>query len=143
MDIRSGGYGILDVAFRPGTDEVWAAIGGGTLYVSRDGGQTWKRDNQVSKVGANIYKIKFFSKDSAFALGATASSSSMTRARTPRDVSQVMGVAPCFSCVPRRRVLCSWYALVIPSVDCGVLCMQIQQLLLLSTTSTLHATSLN
>lgn len=70
VDIRSGGYGILDVAFRPGTDEVWAAIGGGTLYVSHDGGQTWARDNQVSKVGANIYKLKFFDKDTAFALGA-------------------------------------------------------------------------
>lgn len=70
VDIRSGGYGILDVAFRPGTDEVWAAIGGGTLYYSLDGGTTWKRDNQVSKVGANIYKIKFFDKDNAFALGA-------------------------------------------------------------------------
>lgn len=70
VDIRSGGYGILDVAFRPDTNEAWAAVGGGTLYYSNDTGQTWKRDNQVSKVGANIYKIKFFGKDNAFALGA-------------------------------------------------------------------------
>lgn len=69
VDIRSGGYGILDVAFRPETNEVWAAIGGGTLYCSKDAGQTWKRDDVVSKVGANIYKIKFFGKDSAFGLG--------------------------------------------------------------------------
>lgn len=69
VDIRAGGYGILDVAFRPGTEEAWAAIGGGNLYRSVDGGKTWKRDNQVGKVGANIYKIKFFNKDTAFALG--------------------------------------------------------------------------
>lgn len=69
VDIRAGGYGILDVAFRPETPEVWAAVGGGSLYRSADGGKTWKRDNQVGKVGANIYKIKFFGKDTAFALG--------------------------------------------------------------------------
>lgn len=70
VDIRSGGYGILDVAFRPGTDEVWAAVGGGSLYKSMDGGNNWRRDNQVDKVGANIYKIKFFDKDTAFGIGA-------------------------------------------------------------------------
>lgn len=70
VDIRSGGYGILDVAFRPGTDEAWAAVGGGTLYKSMDGGKTWRRDDAVSKVGTNIYKIKFFGKNNAFALGA-------------------------------------------------------------------------
>lgn len=69
VDIRAGGYGILDVAFRPGTNEAWAALGGGSLYRSSDGGKTWRRDNQVDKVGANIYKIKFFDKDTAFALG--------------------------------------------------------------------------
>lgn len=69
VDIKAGGYGILDVAFRPGTQEVWAAIGGGSLYRSLDSGKTWKRDNQVDKVGANIYKIKFFDNDTAFGLG--------------------------------------------------------------------------
>lgn len=71
VDIRAGGYGILDVAFRPQSKEVWAALGGGSLYRSNDGGHTWKRDNQVDKVGANIYKIKFFDKDTAFALGSS------------------------------------------------------------------------
>lgn len=69
VDIRVGGYGILDVAFRPETEEAWAAVGGGSLYRSMDGGKTWKRDNQIGKVGANIYKIKFFDKNTAFALG--------------------------------------------------------------------------
>jgi photosystem II stability/assembly factor-like uncharacterized protein len=69
-DIKAGGYGILDVAFRPGTDEVWAAIGGGSLMVSKDGGMTWQRAN-LPKIGATIYKLKFFSGDRAFALGSS------------------------------------------------------------------------
>lgn len=69
VDIRVGGYGILDVAFRPDSQEVWAAIGGGSLYRSNDGGKNWRRDNQVDKVGSNIYKIKFFDTDTGFALG--------------------------------------------------------------------------
>lgn len=71
VDIRAGGYGILDVGFRPQTSEVWAAVGGGSLYKSMDGGKSWKRDNQVDKVGANIYRIKFFDKDTGFAVGAS------------------------------------------------------------------------
>mmetsp|Transcript_5425 Transcript_5425/g.9570 ORF Transcript_5425/g.9570 Transcript_5425/m.9570 type:complete len:451 (-) Transcript_5425:1121-2473(-) len=70
VDIRSGGYGILDVAFRPGTPEVWATVGGGSLWVSRDHGVSWTRDNSVTKAGGIIYRIKFFDKDTAFALGA-------------------------------------------------------------------------
>lgn len=70
LDIKSGGYGILDVSFRPETDEVWASLGGGNLLYSRDGGKTWQRPN-MPKIGATIYKIKFFSKDKAFALGSS------------------------------------------------------------------------
>lgn len=68
LDIKSGGYGILDVSFRPDTEEVWASLGGGNLLYSRDGGNTWQRPN-MPKVGSTIYKIKFFSKEKAFALG--------------------------------------------------------------------------
>eukprot|EP00168_Porphyra_purpurea_P004329 TRINITY_DN1508_c1_g1_i10.p1 TRINITY_DN1508_c1_g1~~TRINITY_DN1508_c1_g1_i10.p1 ORF type:complete len:514 (-),score=178.36 TRINITY_DN1508_c1_g1_i10:17-1363(-) len=70
-DVKSGGYGILDVSYRPGTNEVWAALGGGALYVSKDGGKSFKPDKSVGKIGTNLYKIKFFSKDVAFALGAS------------------------------------------------------------------------
>lgn len=70
LDIKAGGYGILDVSFRPGTDEVWAALGGGSLLYSPNGGETWKRPN-MPKINATIYKIKFFGKDTAFALGSS------------------------------------------------------------------------
>uniref|UniRef100_A0A7S3EIV7 Photosynthesis system II assembly factor Ycf48/Hcf136-like domain-containing protein n=1 Tax=Rhodosorus marinus TaxID=101924 RepID=A0A7S3EIV7_9RHOD len=70
VNLKSGGYGILDVAFRPGTDEVWASVGGGQLFVSYDGGKTWSFDKQLGKVGALLYKIIFVSKDVGFALGA-------------------------------------------------------------------------
>lgn len=70
LDIKSGGYGILDVSFRPGTDEVWAALGGGTLLVSRNGGKTWERPD-LPKAMSTIYKIKFFSSDVGFALGSS------------------------------------------------------------------------
>ncbi|KAJ8902308.1 hypothetical protein NDN08_006715 [Rhodosorus marinus] len=70
VNLKSGGYGILDVAFRPGTDEVWASVGGGQLYVSYDGGKTWSYDKQLGKAGALLYKIIFVSKDVGFVLGA-------------------------------------------------------------------------
>mmetsp|Transcript_17416 Transcript_17416/g.41979 ORF Transcript_17416/g.41979 Transcript_17416/m.41979 type:complete len:397 (-) Transcript_17416:325-1515(-) len=66
-NIKTGGYGILDVAFR-NKDELWVACGGGTLYKSEDGGKTWeKKENE--KLAANLYKIKFFNPDLGFALG--------------------------------------------------------------------------
>merc|ERR1712100_393712 len=66
-NIKTGGYGILDLAFR-NKDELWVACGGGTLYKSEDGGKTWvKKEND--KLAANLYKIKFFNSDLGFALG--------------------------------------------------------------------------
>jgi len=66
-NIKTGGYGILDVAYR-NKEELWVACGGGTLYKSLDGGKSWeKQDNE--KLAANLYKIKFFNSKLGFALG--------------------------------------------------------------------------
>eukprot|EP00172_Hildenbrandia_rubra_P003072 Plantae.Rhodophyta-Hildenbrandia_rubra.ctg4492.p1 GENE.Plantae.Rhodophyta-Hildenbrandia_rubra.ctg4492~~Plantae.Rhodophyta-Hildenbrandia_rubra.ctg4492.p1 ORF type:complete len:445 (+),score=71.54 Plantae.Rhodophyta-Hildenbrandia_rubra.ctg4492:185-1336(+) len=70
-DVKSGGYGILDVGFRPNTEEIWAALGGGTMLYSKDGGKSWNRDRRLDKIGANIYKIKFFGPNIGFALGSS------------------------------------------------------------------------
>ena len=67
-DIKTGGYGILDVAYK-NSNEMWAACGGGTLYKSLDGGKTWSKDNDTGKVPGNLYKIKFFGAKQGFVLG--------------------------------------------------------------------------
>ena len=67
-DIKTGGYGILDVAYK-NSNEMWAACGGGTLYKSLDGGKTWSKDNGTGKVPGNLYKIKFFGEKQGFVLG--------------------------------------------------------------------------
>lgn len=43
MSIRSGGYGLLDIAFT-GTGKAFAVGGGGTIFESKDNGQTWTKD---------------------------------------------------------------------------------------------------
>lgn len=67
-DIKTGGYGILDVAYK-NSNEMWAACGGGTLYKSLDGGKTWSKDNITGKIPGNLYKIKFFGDKQGFVLG--------------------------------------------------------------------------
>jgi len=69
-DIKTGGYGILDVAYR-NTNEMWAACGGRTLYKSLDGGKTWSKDNESGKIPGNLYKIKFFGSEQGFVLGSS------------------------------------------------------------------------
>ena len=69
-DIKTGGYGILDVAYR-NSNEMWAACGGGTLYKSLDGGKTWSKDNESGKIPGNLYKIKFFGSKQGFVLGSS------------------------------------------------------------------------
>jgi len=68
-DIKTGGYGILDVSFRPGSQEAWASLGGGTLFKSEDAGKTWAKDKIIDKIGTNVYKIIFIDETTAFALG--------------------------------------------------------------------------
>jgi len=67
-DIKTGGYGILDVAFRTPT-EVWVSCGGGNLYYSQDSGKSWKKEEGTDEIAANLYKIKFFNINQGFVLG--------------------------------------------------------------------------
>lgn len=60
--LNSGGYGILDVAWRT-KSEVWAVGGGGTMYVSRDGGKTFSFDDSADNIPGNLYTIRFFGND--------------------------------------------------------------------------------
>jgi len=69
-DIKTGGYGILDVAYK-NSNEMWAACGGGLLYKSLDGGKTWSKDNETGKIPGNLYKIKFFGTEQGFVLGSS------------------------------------------------------------------------
>ena len=62
LQIKSGGYGILDVVFVPGTKIGWAVGGGGTIFGSKDGGATWQKDKSADDLPTNLYKIKFFGK---------------------------------------------------------------------------------
>jgi photosystem II stability/assembly factor-like uncharacterized protein len=61
-------WGLLDMGFRTDT-EIWASGGGGTVYVSPDGGKSWLEDRDLSDVPANLYKIKFLDENSGYILG--------------------------------------------------------------------------
>ena len=68
VKINSGGYGLIDVAYRD-EKEAWACGGGGTLFKSVDGGQTWKFNNAADAIPGNLYQIEFFGPQTGFALG--------------------------------------------------------------------------
>jgi len=58
-NIRSGGIGIIDAAWRS-KDEAYAVGGSGIIYYSKDAGQTWRFDNSGNDLPCNLYNIKFF-----------------------------------------------------------------------------------
>lgn len=60
LQIKSGGYGILDVAFLPDSSQAWAVGGGGIIFESKDSGKTWQKDKSADDLPTNLYKIKFF-----------------------------------------------------------------------------------
>jgi len=60
LQIKSGGYGILDVAFLPNSQKAWAVGGSGSIFASKDGGKTWQKDKIADDLPTNLYKIKFF-----------------------------------------------------------------------------------
>lgn len=66
--INTKGYGLLDVASRT-NQEVWAVGGGGKIFVSSDGGTTWKADDSGDDQPANFYRLKWFGNNKGFILG--------------------------------------------------------------------------
>lgn len=64
----STSWGLLDLAYRT-PEEIWVAGGSGNLLFSRDGGQTWEKDQFVESLPSNLYRIKFFSDNKGFILG--------------------------------------------------------------------------
>merc|ERR1719409_78369 len=71
VSIRSGGYGLLDVAFLPDGKRAWAVGGGGTIFKSVDGGESWTKDKATDDLPTNLYKIKFFPDGSGYILGSS------------------------------------------------------------------------
>lgn len=69
-DIKTGGYGITDVAYR-NDKEVWAVGGSNTMYVSFDGGKKFTFDKSANNVPGNLYNVKFFKEygNAGWALG--------------------------------------------------------------------------
>jgi len=58
-NIKTGGYGITDVAWRT-DDEVWAVGGSNTMYRSVDNGKNFAFDSSANKIPGNLYNLKFF-----------------------------------------------------------------------------------
>jgi photosystem II stability/assembly factor-like uncharacterized protein len=66
--VGSRGFGILDIGFRSAND-AWAAGGSGSLFVSTDGGASWKRDRGTDDVPGNLYDVSFQPDGKGFVLG--------------------------------------------------------------------------
>ena len=56
--VGSRGFGILDLTYR-NEKEAWACGGSGSLFVSADGGKSWKRDRGTDDLPGNLYDVKF------------------------------------------------------------------------------------
>jgi photosystem II stability/assembly factor-like uncharacterized protein len=61
-------WGFLDAAYRT-NNEAWIVGGSGTLLMSDDGGQSWKKDVAVEDIPANFYQIKFLDEGRGYVLG--------------------------------------------------------------------------
>lgn len=62
------GFGLLDLYFQ-NNNSAWLAAGSSRLLHTDDGGESWQRVEFLNNIGANFYKIAFFSKDKGFILG--------------------------------------------------------------------------
>jgi len=69
-DIKTGGYGITDVAWR-NPNEVWAVGGSNTMYASFDAGKKFAFDKSANDIPGNLYNVKFFKEygNMGYALG--------------------------------------------------------------------------
>ena len=70
--IKTGGYGITDVAWRT-DDEVWAVGGSNTMYYSTDNGKNFSFDKSANDIPGNLYNVKFFPEfgNAGWALGSS------------------------------------------------------------------------
>jgi photosystem II stability/assembly factor-like uncharacterized protein len=71
VQIRSGGYGLLDVAFVPDGKTAWACGGSGSIFKSSDGGNSFQKDKAADDLPTNLYKIKFFPDGTGYILGSS------------------------------------------------------------------------
>merc|ERR1711966_650907 len=58
-NIKTGGYGLTDVAWRDDS-VVWAVGGSNTMFVSKDGGKNFAFDKSANDIPGNLYNVKFF-----------------------------------------------------------------------------------
>jgi len=66
-NIKTGGYGITDVAWRT-ENEVWAVGGSNTMFVSTDNGKSFQFDKSANDIPGNLYNVKFL-ESGGWALG--------------------------------------------------------------------------
>lgn len=71
-NIKTGGYGITDVAWR-NDNEVWAVGGSNTMYYSKDNGKNFQFDKSANDIPGNLYNVKFFKEfgNAGWALGSS------------------------------------------------------------------------
>lgn len=68
-NIKTGGYGITDVAWRT-ENEVWAVGGSNTMFVSKDNGKSFSFDKSANDIPGNLYNVKFL-ESGGWALGSS------------------------------------------------------------------------
>lgn len=66
--INTSGYGIIDVTFKD-EKNAWAVGGSGIIFESKDGGETFKFNDNAKDIPGNLYRVKFFGKNAGYALG--------------------------------------------------------------------------
>jgi len=66
--INSGGYGIIDVCWKDDMN-AWAVGGSGVIFESKDGGKTFKFNDNAKDIPGNLYRVKFFDDGKGFTVG--------------------------------------------------------------------------